>query len=232
MPRKVFPPSVKGGSRVTLRRKQFEGLAKASRLAFSLELQVSLQDVCTDYLINSEFERQAVLASAVTSVYESLITELGVVVTSLAHIVGKETAQHHEVHVELDDQLHAVSPGDTVYIVLRRLMSFQRAAIKARDEHVSRFGGPGRPIENESLRAFIWELANLFEAAGGKAGVTYRPIDNRLRSPFLAWVKKLNGFLPKRIQVKGTALPDLVREVCRARNKKKKKKSIRKRSAK
>lgn len=218
---------------MTLRRKQLEELDNASRLAFSLELQVRLQDVCTDYLINTEFERQAVLASAATSVYESLIAELGVVITSLAHIVGKETAQHHEVHVELDDQIQALSPGDTVNVVFRRLMNFQHAAVQARDEHLSHFGGPGRPIENESLRALIWELANLFEVAGGQAGVTYRPIDNRLQSPFLAWVKKLNGFLPKRIQVKATALPDLVREVCRARNKKKqKKKSVPKRSAK
>lgn len=223
MPRKIFPPSVRGGKRVTLRKKHFDQLAKAGGLVLSSQQEGALKDACTTYLVHSKFERKAVLASAVTGVYRGLIGDLGAVITSLTHIVGKETAQHHDVHMELDDQIGAVSPGENTCAVLDRIMVFQSAAVRAHDEHVSRFGGPGRPIENESLRAFIWDLANLFEAAGGKAGVTYRSIDNSLQSPFLTWVKTLNGFLPKNIQVEATALPDLVREICRARNRKKQK---------
>lgn len=237
MPRKVFPPSVRGGKRVTLRKKQLRQLAEAGKLALSTQQEKDLQDTCTTYLVHSKFEQEGVLASAVTGVYEGLISDLSAVITSIAHVVGQETAQHHDVHVELEEKLEAVSSEETVCTVLHRIMAFQSAAVEAREEHVSRFGGPGRPIENESLRAFIWDLANLFEAAGGKAGVTYRSIDNSLQSSFLTWLKTLNGFLPKQIQIKATALPDLVREVCRARNKKKKprrqkKQSSRKRSAK
>jgi hypothetical protein len=218
MPRKLFPPSVKGGARVRLRRKQLDELAASSALALSPEQEVNLQEVCSEFLISAKFERKGGPGSSATRVYESLISELGSTVTTLSDILGQGTPQHYQVHGELDDHIQSVAPEYDTAQVLERIAEFQQVVVKARDDHVACFGGPGRPMKNESLRAFIWSLADLFEAAGGKARVTYEPIEGRLRSPFLTWVKKINTFLPSKIRASATALPDLVREICRLRN--------------
>ena len=183
----------------------------------SLEQEAELKELCDDYLIATDFERGAVRGSTVTRVYTDLIKKTGSVITSLAHILGQETPQHHAVHVELEDHLRGKKADDAVRAVFDQFMNFQKIVRKARDEHVSGFGGRGRPMRNESLREFIWKLGDLYELAGGRAGVTYEPIDGSLTSPFLAWVIKINGFLPPRIQAKSTTLPDLVRELCRLR---------------
>ena len=223
MPRKIYPPTVRGGRRVHLRKKQFEALEEVGGRPLSREHRAELKALCDDYLISSEFERRAVQPSAVTNVYDNLIKKTGSVIASLAHILGRETPEHHAVHVELEDHLRRINADNAVRAVFDQFSSFQGAVVRARNEHLSDFGGRGRPMKNESLREFIWKLGNLYELAGGRAGVTYKPIDDSLSSPFLAWVVKINEFLPQAIKAKSSALPDMVREICVRNNKRKQK---------
>ena len=219
MPRRILPPTVPGGERVTLTRLQLDQLVLASKLGLASVQEAELEDICTDHLVWVRFEKASSRASTATEIFEALQQQLDEVVTSITHILGTEDPQHHHVHLEIDEHLENGYPTESYSVdkLLRQIMALQRAGACALKEHKLIFGGRGRPATNEGLRMFIWKLADLFEQAGGRPTGPYQGMLEKPDSPFVRWVGLLNQYLPSDIRTKNTLLPDLVRDVCRVR---------------
>lgn len=219
MPRRILPPTVSGGERVTLNRQQLDELVRVSNVHLTAGQEAEIEGICTDHLIWVRFEKASSAASTVAEILDDLQQQLQDVVTSVAHILGKETPQHHHVHVEIDEHFEKAYPTESYFVdkVHKGIMALQCAAARAGKEHRLLFGGRGRPPSNEGLRMFVWRLADLFECAGGNATAPFQGMLAKPDSPFARWVGQLNDYLPPDIRRKKSLLPDLVREVCRVR---------------
>jgi hypothetical protein len=219
MPRRILPPTVRGDERVTLGRELLDELRRVSNLPLASAQEAELEDICTDHLVWVRFEQASSLAGTATEIFDNLQTQLEDVVTSIAHILGTETPQHHHVHLEIDEHLEKGYPTESYSVdkLLRQIMALQRAGACALKEHKLMFGGRGRPATNEGLRMFIWTLADLFEQAGGRPTAPYQGMLEKPDSPFVRWVGLLNEYLPSDVRAKKALLPDLVRDVCRIR---------------
>ena len=219
MPRRILPPTVPGGERVSLNRQQLDELARVGHIHLSSAQEVELQCTCTEHLILMRFEQASSPAATATEVFDNLLRQLHDLMGSISDLLGKETPQHHHVHMEIRDNLEKSDPAGscTVNKLLDLITALYCAAGSARKEHQLIFGGRGRPSTNEGLRMFIWYLADFFEETGGKASAPYQGMIGRPDSPFARWVRLINSYLPPEIQAKDSLLPDLVREVCRIR---------------
>jgi hypothetical protein len=238
MPRRILPPTVKAGERVTLNRAQLDELARVSNLSWTPAQEAELEELCAEYSILRKFEEASAGPSTVTEILDDLQHQLRDLISSLSNLLGSprpgreqrgpdtpeymEPPQYHHAHMEIDDHLENGRPGGTcsVATMLEHNTNLLDAVNRAQNDHKLIFGSPGRPLTNEGLRLFIWKLADLFENANGTATAPYQGILEKPDSPFSRWVMQLNTYLPRKIRAKESLLPDLVREVCRVRREK------------
>jgi hypothetical protein len=108
MPRRLLPPTVLGGERVSLNWQQLDELQGVGNLPLTSAQEAELVDICTDYLIWVRFEQASSAASTASEIFDDLQCQLHDIVTSLYQLVGTQIPQHHHVHMEINDHFENV----------------------------------------------------------------------------------------------------------------------------
>ncbi len=219
MSRLLLPHSVPGGERCQLSKAQLDRLAAVAAHALTHEQERRLSEICDNHVCWKRFEQEATGAGSATPVFIQVRKDLSNLVNTLTNIMGMDTPQHHHVHVHVNEQLENTysEKTDPTHAVWEQLRQVQLAVDRSYRKHKRLFAGPGRSQTTEGIRMFIWALADLFEEAGGKASANFKGFKDRPDSPFLRWVTEINRCLPVEARGRPTALPYLVRSVCRSR---------------
>ena len=219
MSRLILPPSVSGGESLSLDRAQLALLAAVGQRLLTKKQECRLTEICKNHVYWKKFERESVGAYSATRVFTDVIKDLTRLSNTLANMIGMQTPQHHHVHILVNSHLERIfsEQTDPAHTAWEQIRAFQYATDRAFAEHRKLFAGPGRSQTTEGLRMFIWDLADLFERTGGKASANFKGFKDRPDSPFLRWVIEINSFLPIEARARPTALPYLVRNVCRSR---------------
>jgi hypothetical protein len=200
VPLRIPPPTVSGGERITLTTQQLDELERVSSVSLTAARVAELEELCSDHLIWRRFEKASSASSTAVEIFDDLQKQLDELITSVADVLGKETPQHHHVHVEINEHFYNDNSTGSAERALEEIMSLQRSVDRAYKGHKLIFGGRGRPRENEALRMFIWKLADCFENAGGRATAPYQGMLDKPDSPFARWVGRLNEYLPPEIR--------------------------------
>jgi hypothetical protein len=220
MARNREPTTVQDSQRFLLKRKQFAHLAETAQLRFKRKQRREIASLCRTFLIERDFKRKAVSSTPATKFYKKLL-ELVTRLNKMLDELESDTTLMEEIYLDLDEELKDLYKWSNEPLVEMRyvLLALQNGVVRAAAQHHERYGGRGRPPSNEALRNFIWQLAHVFERAGGKASAWYDVVSEKRTSPFLRWVIALNEYLPEDARADPKKLPELVHEVCEKREK-------------
>src|SRR5437868_30187 len=119
MARNILPSSIEGGQRFSLTPAQRANLANMGRRTLTRTQEKRISNLCTDYIIGRDYEREGISPSDVSEIYKRLKTRTFGLQNIVDQIANQKLQMHRVVHRELDEclaKLHSWTSGSVVAV--------------------------------------------------------------------------------------------------------------------
>ena len=181
-----------------------EKLENVSGLKFDAKLSTHIGLEYNFYIKMHAHECNAPSWTSLKERYAPFLKKASDLHTTMHELVRESDAISKIIREDVNWELVGRFPNSqemVTFDVLLEQVGWLRASIEAAQENASNlYGGkPGRE-GHDTLHRLIWQLADIFEAAGGVASASYSDAKGKHDSPFLRFLNRFYRELPDSVR--------------------------------